>query len=390
MASALDGLTVIDLTTHLSGPYCAMILADHGADVIKVERPGGDDTRRVPPFIGGESAPFMLWNRNKRGVVLDLKQPDDRAVLLALIDEADVVIENFRPGTMDRLGLGWEDLHARNPRLIYGAISGFGQTGPYAKRGGFDLVAQAMSGLMAMNGPKDGPPHRLPIAISDVTAGMFLAIGILMALEARHRTGQGQRVETSLVEAALSMQVYEAAQYLATGTRPERLGQAHRGSSPYQMFATADGHIVVGGAGQAMFLRLCAIVERPDWPDDPRFATNAARVAHNDELVALIEARLRTRPSAWWLARLEEAGVPAGPVMTHDQVFADPQVLARGMVAEVEHATAGRVRTLGVPVKLDATPGGVRRPAPALDEHGDAIRARVRSKAGHKRALKSD
>jgi crotonobetainyl-CoA:carnitine CoA-transferase CaiB-like acyl-CoA transferase len=313
--------------------------------------------------------------------VLDLKQPDDRAVLLALIDEADVVIENFRPGTMDRLGLGWEALRARNPRLIYGAISGFGQTGPYARRGGFDLVAQAMSGLMAMNGPKDGPPHRLPIAISDVTAGMFLAIGILMALEARHRTGEGQRVETSLLEAALSMQVYEAAQYLATGTRPERLGQAHRGSSPYQMFATADGHIVVGGAGQAMFLRLCAIVERPDWPDDPRFANNAARVAHNDELVALIEARLRTRPSAWWLARLEEAGVPAGPVMTHDQVFTDPQVLARGMVAEVEHATAGSVRTLGVPVKLDATPGAVRRPAPTLDQHGDAIRARARSKA---------
>jgi crotonobetainyl-CoA:carnitine CoA-transferase CaiB-like acyl-CoA transferase len=383
MASALDGLTVIDLTTHLSGPYCAMILADHGADVIKVERPEGDDTRRVPPFISGESAPFMLWNRNKSGVVLDLKQPDDRAALLALIDGADVVLENFRPGTMDRLGLGWDSLRARNPRLVYGAISGFGQTGPYAKRGGFDLVAQAMSGLMAMNGPKDGPPHRLPIAISDVTAGMFLAIGVLMALEARHRTGQGQRVETSLLEAAMSMQVYEAAQYLATGARPERLGQAHRGSSPYQMFATADGHIVVGGAGQAMFLRLCAIIECPDWPDDPRFATNAARVAHNDELVALIEARLGTRPSAWWLARLEEAGIPAGPVMTHDQVFTDPQVLARGMVAEVEHAKAGRVRTLGVPIKLDATPGAVRRPAPALDEHGEAIRARARSKVDH-------
>lgn len=382
MASALDGLRVIDLTTHLSGPYCAMILADHGADVVKVERPEGDDIRRVPPFVGGESAPFMLWNRNKRGVVLDLKQPDDRAALLALIDEADVVLENFRPGTMDRLGLGWETLHARNPRLIYGAISGFGQTGPDAGRGGFDLVAQAMSGLMAMNGPKDGPPHRLPIAISDVTAGMFLAIGVLMALEARHRTGQGQRVETSLLEAALSMQVYEAAQYLATGTRPERLGQAHRGSSPYQMFQTADGHIVIGGASQALFLRLCAIIERPDLADDPRFATNAARVAHNDELVAQIGARLGARPSAWWLARLEEAGIPAGPVRTHDEVFADPQVLARGMVAEVEHAKAGRVRTLGVPVKLDATPGAVRRPAPTLNEHGAAIRARARSKAG--------
>lgn len=377
MASALDGLRVIDLTTHLSGPYCTMILADHGAEVVKVERPGGDDVRRVPPFVHGESAPFLLWNRNKQGIVLDLKEADDRAVLLRLIDGADVVVENFRPGTMERLGLGWEVLRGRNPRLIYGAISGFGRTGPAAGRGGFDLIAQAMSGLMAMNGPKDGPPHRLPIAVSDVTAGMHLAIGILLALAARQRTGQGQRVETSLLEAALSMQVYEAAQYLATGERPERLGQAHRGTAPYQMFATADGNIVIGGAGQTLFERLCGIIDLPDLPADPRFATNAARVANNDALVARIEARLRTRPSAWWLDRLEQARIPAGPVRTHDDVFTDPQVLARDMVAAVDHPVAGRVRTLGVPVKLDDTPGGVRTAAPGLDQHGPAIRAGI-------------
>jgi crotonobetainyl-CoA:carnitine CoA-transferase CaiB-like acyl-CoA transferase len=224
MASALERLTVIDLSSHLSGPYCAMLLADHGADVIKVEKPGGDEARGMPPFMAGESAPFMIWNRNKRSVVIDLKTAVGKAQLLALIDKADVLIENFRPGTLDRLGLGWSSLRERNPRLIYAAISGFGQTGPYRARGGFDLITQGMSGLMSVCGPKDGPPHRLPIAISDVAAGMHLAVGVLAALEARHHTGCGQLVETSLLEAALSLGVYEAAHVAATGAPPAAVG----------------------------------------------------------------------------------------------------------------------------------------------------------------------
>src|SRR5499426_484115 len=367
MAGALERLRVVDLSSHLSGPYCAMLLADHGADVIKVERPGGgDDARRMPPFVGGESAPFMIWNRNKRSIVLDLKAEADKAQLLALIDSADVLIENFRPGTLERLGLGWPALSARNPRLIYAAISGFGQTGPYRDRGGFDLVAQGMSGLMSVCGPKDGPPHRLPIAISDVGAGMHLAIGILLAWQARHHTGKGQMVETSLLEAAMSFGVYEAAHVAATGTTPPRLGQAHRGSSPYQVFPTADGWITVGAAQDNFWRRLCDTLGVPELPQDARFASNGDRVRNNDALVALLEPHFRAKPSQHWLAALAGVGIPCGPVLNFEQAMADPQVVARAMAVETEHAAAGRSKTLGIPVKLSATPGALSRPAPRL------------------------
>jgi crotonobetainyl-CoA:carnitine CoA-transferase CaiB-like acyl-CoA transferase len=369
MAGALDHLLVLDLTSHLSGPYCAMMLADHGAEVIKIEPPQGDSARAMPPFVNGESAPFMTWNRNKRSVVLDLKQPADKDALLRLVDQADVLVENYRPGVLDRLGLGWPELHRRNRRLILASISGFGQTGPYSARGGFDLITQAMSGLMSTNGPADGPPHRLPIAISDVTAGMFLAFGVLAALEARHRTGEGQHVETSLLEAATSLAVYESAHYFATGTRPERIGQAHRGSSPYQCFQTADGYITLGASQQKFFQQLCALVDAPELLSDPRFATNAERVAHNDALVAALGEKLRTRPSAHWLAALEKLGIPAGPVLYYDEVFTNPQILARDMVMETNHPVTGPFRTMGVPVKLSATPGSVRQAAPRLGEH---------------------
>jgi len=377
MAGALKRLTVVDLSSHLSGPYCAMLLADHGADVIKVERPsGGDEARAMPPFMGGESAPFMIWNRNKRSVVIDLKTEAGKAQLLGLIDGADVLIENFRPGTLDRLGLGWSVLSKRNPRLIYAAISGFGQTGPYRDRGGFDLVTQGMSGLMSVCGPKDGPPHRLPIAISDVAAGMHLAIGVLAAVEARHHTGRGQLVETSLLESAISLGVYEAAHVAATGERPPRLGQAHRGSSPYQVFPTADGWITVGAAQSNFWLRLCDLLGAPELKEDRRFATNSDRVRNNDELVALLERRFKEKPSAHWLAALEEAGIPAGPVLEFDEALADPHVVARGMVVETEHPAAGTVKTLGIAVKLSDTPGSLRRPAPRLGEHTQEVLGR--------------
>jgi crotonobetainyl-CoA:carnitine CoA-transferase CaiB-like acyl-CoA transferase len=369
-ASALQRLTVVDLSSHLSGPYCAMLLGDHGADVIKVERPdGGDDARGMPPFVGGESAPFMIWNRNKRSVVIDLKSEEGKARLLQLIDRADVLIENFRPGTLDRLGLGWSVLSARNPRLIYAAISGFGQTGPYRERGGFDLITQGMSGLMSVTGPKDGPPHRMPIAISDVAAGMHLAVGVLAALEARHHTGRGQLVETSLLESAMSYGVYEAAHVAATGERPPRLGQAHRGSSPYQVFPTADGWITVGAAQSNFWTRLCGMLGAPELEADPRFATNADRVRNNEALVALLEARFREKPSAHWLEALQKLGIPSGPVLEFEEAMADPHIVARGMVVETEHPAAGTIRTLGIPVKMSDTPGALRRPAPRLGEH---------------------
>jgi crotonobetainyl-CoA:carnitine CoA-transferase CaiB-like acyl-CoA transferase len=373
MLGALDHLLVLDLTSHLSGPYCAMLLADHGAEVIKIEPPKGDSARGMPPFINGESAPFMTWNRNKRSVVMDLKQPADHERLLGLVDRADILIENYRPGVLDRLGLGWDVLHARNPRLILASISGFGQTGPYASRGGFDLITQAMSGLMSTNGPAEGDPFRLPIAISDVTAGMFLAFGVLAAVEARHRSGVGQRVETSLLEAATSLAVYESAHYFATGTRPPRIGQAHRGSSPYQCFATADGYITIGASEQKFFEAFCDILGCPDLLTDPRFKSNADRVMHNDALVTLLAEPLRLQPSAHWLVELEKAGIPAGPVLNYDEVFTDPHILAREMVARTEHKVTGTFHTLGVTVKLSDTPGSVRLPAPLLGEHTDEV-----------------
>lgn len=374
MAGALDRIRVIDLSSHLSGPYCAMLLGDHGADVIKVERPdGGDDARSMPPFIGDESAPFLIWNRNKRSVALDLKSEDGKAALLSLIDTADILIENFRPGTLERLGFSWDVLSARNPRLIYAAISGFGQTGPYRERGGFDLITQGMSGLMSACGPAEGSPHRMPIAISDIAAGMHLTVGILAALEERHRTGRGQFVETSLLESALSFGVYEAAHVAATGERPPRLGQAHRGSSPYQLFETQDGSITIGASQPNFWMRLCDILELPELMRDPRFTTNAERVKNNGTLVQILQARLRERPSAHWLDALEKAGIPSGPVLGFDEAMADPQIVARGMVVETEHPSAGKFRTLGVASKLSRTPGALRRPAPRLGEHTDEV-----------------
>jgi crotonobetainyl-CoA:carnitine CoA-transferase CaiB-like acyl-CoA transferase len=351
-----------------------MQLADLGADVIKIESPQGDSIRGAPPFVEGEGAPFMLWNRNKRGITLDLKNEDDLATFWELAERADVVLENFRPGVIERLGIGWDELHRRNKRLVLGSISGFGQTGPYANRGGFDLVIQAMSGLMSVTGPRDGPPYRIPLAISDVGAGLYLTIGILSALQARQKSGEGQWVETSLLEATVSLGVYEAANYFATGKRPEKLGQGHRGSSPYQVFRTADGWLTIGAAQQNFFRALCGLIGQPGLVDDPRFATNAQRVRNNDALIALLEPHLAKKSNKEWLAAFEAAGIPAGPVLHHDEVFADPQILARGMVAEVEHAKAGRQKTLGVPLKFSRSKASVRRAAPTLGQHDGEIK----------------
>jgi len=375
---ALDGLRVLDLTSQLSGPYCTMVLADLGADVVKVERPdGGDEMRAGAPHVGGESAPFMTINRNKRSLTLDLKAPDGLAIARRLAAAADVVVENWRPGTARRLGLGWEDVRALNSRAVYCSISGFGQTGPYAGRGGFDRIAQGMSGIMSINGDEDGPPLPVPVPIADIGTGMFAAIAILAALQARARTGEGQAVDASLLETPIAWSVYEAAAYFATGEPPRRLGPGHRTNAPYQAFRTADGWLNLGGGSPGFWPRICAVLGVESLVDDPRFVTPAQRVKHRAELERLLEARFRTASTAEWMARLEAAGVPAGPILRYDEVFADPHVRHREMAVEVDHPRAGPSRVLGVPMKLSATPGGVRRPAPTLGQHTDEILAEL-------------
>ncbi|MCG7400350.1 CaiB/BaiF CoA transferase family protein [Caballeronia zhejiangensis] len=374
MPGALEGIRVIELSHQLAGPFCSMNLADHGADVIKVEPLWGEDMRHIPPFIEGESAPYMMWNRNKRSIALDLKNAADHATLLDLIASADVLLESFRPGVMARLGLDWKTLETQFPRLIYGSVSGFGQTGPLADRGGFDLIAQAMSGLMAVTGARDGPPHRLPIPLCDLAAGLYLTIGVLSALEARHRTGKGQYVETSLFDAATALQMYEAVHYFTTGENPPRMGQAHRGISPYQVFPTADGYVTIGAGQQRFFECLCELADAAALVTDPRFSTPEDRVRHNDALVEALSITTQTRTTQWWTDELDRVGIPCGPVLNHEQLFNHPQIVHREMVARVSHPKAGTVRTLGIPLKLSDTPGSIRSSAPLLDEHSEEIR----------------
>jgi crotonobetainyl-CoA:carnitine CoA-transferase CaiB-like acyl-CoA transferase len=374
---ALSHLKVLDLTSNLSGPYCAMILADQGADVLKIERPEvGDDMRLTPPFVGGESAPFMTANRNKRSVIMDLKSEDGLADFKRLVESADILVENFKPGTADRIGVGYEAMRAINPRLIYCSISGFGQTGPYASRGGFDLISQAMTGLAAICGDEDGPPHRLPIPVTDICAGMNGAIGVLTALAAREKTGRGQQVDVSLFETGIALGFYEGASYFATGETPGKLGQRHRGSAPYQIFATSDGHIAVGASAQRFWSLTCKVAECEELVDDPRFAGKADRVKNNKELVEILETRFVTKTTDEWFKLLDAEGIPAGPVMNHKEMFSDPQTKARDMVVEVDHPSAGATRVLGVPIKLSDTPGSIRRPAPRHGEHTEEVIAR--------------
>ena len=372
--TSLSHIKVLDLTSHLSGPYCAMILADHGADVVKIESPnGGDQLRKTPPFQDGESAPFMLWNRNKRSMVMDLKNAENHKTVLKMIEVADVLIENFKPGTAKRLGIDYETVSAINSKLIYCSISGFGQTGPYSPRGGFDLIACGMSGLMSINGPPDGPPYRIPMPVSDVCGGMNGAIGILMALVARDQNGLGQHVDTSLFEAGISLGVYEAANVFATGQVPERLGQAHRGSAPYQLFTTSDGYMTIGGAQDSFWRGTCKILGCEHLLNDERFTSKADRVENNRQLVEELGKFFVQRTTKELCEAFEAEGIPAGPVMNHVEVFNDPQTLHREMVIETEHSKIGKTKTIGVPVKLSKTPASIRKGAPQLGEHNQEV-----------------
>jgi crotonobetainyl-CoA:carnitine CoA-transferase CaiB-like acyl-CoA transferase len=374
MRGSLDGIRVLEAASFIAGPYCAMMLADQGADVIKIERPGsGDENRAEPPFVKGESAPFMLWNRNKRSVTLDLKADEDKERFLKLVDTADVLIENFRTGAMDRLGFGYEELAKRNPRLIYASVTGYGGTGPLSKTGGFDLVLQGFTGLMALSGGEHEGPHRLPIPICDITAGLYLSVGVLSALQARERTGRGQRVETSLYEAGLALQLYEAAAFFATGTTPKKLGQKHRGVAPYQVFPTSDGHITLGIAQQNFWVRFCELVGQQELASDPRFGTNGDRMANNDELVLVMNEILAKDTTRNWLERLSALGIPCGPIQTTDEALTNEQAVARNMVVSVTHPIVGMTKTLGSPIKMSEFPPSVRTPAPLLGEHNDSL-----------------
>ena len=373
--SALADVRVLELTQVMAGPFCGQVLADMGADVIKVEPPGGDSTRRSLGFrMGGDdTAAFLAVNRNKRSVMLDLKSDAGRAAFHRLAEGADVVLENNRPGVSARLGVDYETLRERNPRLVYASISGFGQTGPYAQRPGYDLIAQGLSGVMSVTGEPDGNPVKCGIPIGDLSAGLFCAVAILSALHARERTGRGQYVDTSLFEGALALSIWETAELWATGRVPGKLGSAHRLTAPYQALETADGYITVGGNTQPLFQRLCSTIGAPQLTEDPRFATNDARMANVSDLVAELEAVLRARTTEEWVAALVEGGVPCGPIHDYAEVFADEHTQAREMEVTVEHPVEGTVRALGIPVKLSDTPGAVRRPAPLLGQHTEEI-----------------
>ncbi|MGR3572805.1 CaiB/BaiF CoA transferase family protein [Brevirhabdus sp.] len=373
----LKGMRVVELAHIMAGPVCGMMLADMGADVIKVEKPDGDDTRRfVPPEIGGESAAYMMMNRNKRGIALNLKDAQAVAALQKLLAEADVVIENYRMGTMEKLGMGYETLRALNPRLVYCEISGFGRTGPYAERGGFDLIAQGMSGLMSITGEGPGrPPVKPGAPISDITAGLIAAMGCCAAYASAQATGQGQKVDTSLFEAGITLTYWQSAIAFATGVAPGPLGSAHPLNAPYQAFQTADGWINVGAANQRNWLRFLDVIGAPELDADPRFSSNQNRMENLPALVDLLNDRLRSDTTQTWLDRMEAAGLPAGPVLDIPQMHADPQALARDMIVETQHPKAGAVKSIGLPVKFSQTPGAVTRPAPLLGQHSREVLA---------------
>ncbi len=377
--AALADIRVLDLSRVLAGPFCTMLLADYGADVIKIEAPGrGDDTRQWgPPWAGGESAYFLAVNRNKRSLTLNLKHERGRHILYELVTRSDVFIENFKVGTARRLGIDYATLRELNPRLIYCSITGYGQTGPYRDRPGYDFVIQAEGGIMSITGPAGGEPHKVGVAIVDITAGLFAATAILAALHHRERTGEGQYIDIGLLDAQVGWLANVAQNYLVTGDVPKRYGNAHPNIVPYEVFPTADGYVAVGIGNDAQYRRFCEVAGRTDLWEDERFRTNPGRVEHRDELIPRLRELFRSRPTAAWLALLREAKIPAAPINDVAQVLNDPHVLARGMVQRVHHPTAGELKLVGPVAKLSATPATVRRPPPLLGEHTAEVLAEL-------------
>lgn len=375
MSDPLAGIKVVDLTRILAGPYCTQALADAGADVVKVEEPSkGDDTRGWgPPFIEGESAYFLSVNRGKRGITLNLKDPRGGDILWRLLDHADVLVENYRPGTLDRLGFSYDAVRARRPALVYASISGYGADGPWGGRPGYDAVVQGEGGLMSITGAPDGPPFKVGASLVDVLAGMSAFQGILLALLRRQSTGEGARVEASLLESLLPTLTYHASTWLLAGHVPARLGNRHPSLAPYETFEAADGHVIVGVGSEPLWRSFCALLGRSDLAADPRFQTNPQRVANYDALRAVLAPILRSRTVGDWLSALGEAGIPCGRVRTVAEALENPQVAARGLLLDVEHPRAGRGRYVGSPIGLTGAGRGSRRPPPLLGQHTDEV-----------------
>lgn len=367
----LAGMRVLELAQIMAGPTAGMMLADMGADVVKVEKlPGGDDARSyLEPRINGVSAPFLMLNRNKRGIAVNLKHAKGRELLLRLVRDADVLTENYRKGTLEKLGLGYDVLAAANPGLIYCAVSGYGRDGPYADKGGFDLIAQGFAGLMSITGEPGGPPVKSGNSVADINAGILAVTGILAAYAHKLRTGRGQVVDTSLMEAALQQTYWHAAIQFATGESPGPTGSAHVLTAPYQAFHASDGWINIGGANQSNWERVAEVLGHPEWRDDARFATNSDRMANLPALVDAMNAVLTTRTKAEWIERFDAAGVPVGPVHSIGEALAHPQTLARGMVVDLVDPQAGSTKAIGCPIHFSATPTAIVRPAPMLGEH---------------------
>jgi crotonobetainyl-CoA:carnitine CoA-transferase CaiB-like acyl-CoA transferase len=365
---------VLDLTRVLAGPFCSMILGDMGAEVIKVEEPGkGDDTRGWPPFAGGEATYFLSVNRNKKSLTLNMKAPDGQAILRKLVAKADVLLENFRPGTMERLGFGFSALRKLNPRLIYCAISGFGESGPEASRPGYDLIVQGESGVMDLTGFADGPPVKVGNSVADLVSGMAAAHGVTLALLSRARSGKGQKVEIGMLDVMASLLTYQAGLYWNAGGRPARRGNQHPSIVPYEVFQSQDAYLTLGVANNSLFERMCRAIGREELAKDPRFDSEANRVTNREALVPLLNSIFSTRPASDWLERLDEAGVPAGRIKTVAEVCASEHLRARGMFVQLQHPKAGAVTAMGVPIRLWDTPGAAQAPAPLLGQHTDEI-----------------
>jgi crotonobetainyl-CoA:carnitine CoA-transferase CaiB-like acyl-CoA transferase len=370
----LVGVRVLDLTRVLAGPFCSMILGDMGAEIIKVEEPGkGDDTRGWPPFSGGEATYFLSVNRNKKSLTLNMKAPDGQAILRRLVAKADVVLENFRPGTMERLGFGYDALRKLNPRLIYCAISGFGESGPEASRPGYDLIVQGESGVMDLTGFADGPPVKVGNSVADLVSGMAAAHGVTLALLSRARTGKGQKVEIGMLDVMASLLTYQAGLYWNGGGRPARRGNQHPSIVPYEVFQAQDAYMTLGVANNSLFDRMCRAIGREELAKDPRFDSEASRVTNREVLVPLLNSIFSTRPASDWLKRLDEAGVPAGRIKSVAEVCDSEHLRARGMFVSLNHPKAGAVTAMGVPIRLWDTPGAAQAPAPLLGQHTDEI-----------------
>jgi crotonobetainyl-CoA:carnitine CoA-transferase CaiB-like acyl-CoA transferase len=375
MALPLEGVRVLDLTNVMAGPYCATVLGDMGADIVKIEAfPDGDTTRRFEPQVNGESYCFAVLNRNKKSLALDMKDPRGKEIVMKLAEKADIVIENFRPGVVKKLGIDYESFKARNPGIIYASMSGFGQTGPYGKKGGFDIIAQGMSGIMMMTGYPGGRPAKVGIAMNDIASGVTALYGILGAYIGKLRFGSGQYLETSLLEAGLAWSIWEFGAFFGGGEIPTATGTRHRRSAPYQAYRSKDGYVTVGAGSEKLWSNFCTMVcGKPEWMTDPRFSSLALRLKNNDELEREIEAVLTTQTTAYWVEKLDAAQVPAGPVYGFEQIMKDPHVKFRKMVVDIDHPKIGPMKTLGLPIKSTGDLTAIRKPAPMLGQHSEEV-----------------